>query len=133
LTRARSRFTSRSEVSYKSRMRREVNPQEVTAKIAEIEDEIKAVGLWQGEPLRAEQYDFHKAFAMDTMTFAQWLQFVFIPRVKAIVEAGGGFPSKSEVGAQAFREFVMWPSCGDVDTERLLKLLNEFDSMFGSE
>ena len=63
----------------------------MASKIAEIEDEMKAVGLWQGESLRAEQYDFHKAFAMDTMSFAQWLQFVFIPRVKAIVEAGGGF------------------------------------------
>ena len=112
-------------------MSREPDPKDVAVKVAEIEGEMKAVGLWQGEPLRPEQYRFQKAFAMDTMAFPQWLQFVFTPRVRAIIEAGGGFPSKSQVGAQAFREFVMWPAY-NVNAERLVQLLNEFDSMFGS-
>src|SRR5947209_15398940 len=112
-------------------MERGANPQEVAAKIAEIEDEMKSTGLWQGEPLREEQYKFQQSFAMDTMTFPQWLQFILIPKVKKIIEIGGAFPSHSEVGAKAFREFVMWPAYGDRDTERLLSLLNEFDALFG--
>ncbi len=103
----------------------------VASKLAEIEAEMKRVGLWQSEPMAAEKYEFNQAFAMDTMTFTQWLQFVFIPRVKEIISAGGEFPRKSEVGAQAFREFVAYPSAGEVETEQLLELLNGFDAMFG--
>ena len=113
-------------------MKREANPREVAAKIAEIEEEMKRLGLWQEGPLREEQYEFRQAFAADTMTFTQWLQFILIPRVKEIIEAGGEFPSKSEVGAKAFREFVMWPAYGNLDAERLLGLLNEFDALFGA-
>ena len=102
----------------------------VAAKLAQIEDEMKRIGLWQNEPLPEAQYNFQQAFAMDTMAFNQWLQFILIPRVKEIIAEGGEFPSKSEVGAQAFREFVVWPAYGD-DTEKLLSLLNEFDELFG--
>ena len=93
---------------------------------------MKRLGLWQEGPLREEQYEFRQAFAADTMTFTQWLQFILVPRVKEIIEAGGEFPAKSEVEAKAFREFVMWPAYGDLDAERLLGLLNEFDALFGA-
>jgi len=58
-------------------------------KIDAIEAEMKRIGYWQSEPLDPDQYDFERAFAMDTMAFSQWnnprllagwLQFIFIPR-----------------------------------------------------
>lgn len=101
--------------------------QAVADKLAAIEAEMKRIGLWQTEPLPAERYDFHRAFAMDTMAFTQWLQFIFIPRVREIIASGDEFPDKSEVSAQAFREFDVEVA----DTERLQKLLSEFDDMFG--
>jgi uncharacterized protein YqcC (DUF446 family) len=67
---------------------------------------------------------FTQAFAMDTMTFTQWLQFVFIPRVREAA-ATNQFPSTSSVGAQAVREFD-----GDPNAERLVTLLSEFDALF---
>src|SRR5215216_345513 len=48
----------------------------VAAKIAEIESEMKRIGMWQSAPLEPERYNFTQAFAMDTMAFSQWLQFV---------------------------------------------------------
>ena len=109
-------------------MKKGANAQEVGEKIAEIEDEMKRIGLWRDEPLREEQYEFRQAFAMDTMTLSQWLQFIFVPKVKAIIAAGGEFPGKSQVGAHALREFDAWN-----DAERLLGLLSEFDALFGAE
>ena len=47
-----------------------------------IEAEMRRIGYWQSEPLRPEQMEFTQAFAMDTMIFAQWMQFVFLPRVR---------------------------------------------------
>ena|SRR5205809_4849452 len=90
----------------------------------QIEAEMHRIGLWQTEPLRPEQLDFTKAFAMDTMTFAQWLQFIFLVRVREAI-ATNEFPSGSSVGAQAVREFD-----GQPDADRLVTLLSEFDALF---
>lgn len=111
-------------------MREDEKRRAVAEKIAEIEEEMRRAGLWQDAPLAAEQYEFRSAFAMDTMAFVQWLQFVFVPRVKEILAAGADFPSRSEVSAQAFREFVMFPAYEEERTGRLLKLLQEFDRLF---
>lgn len=89
-----------------------------------IEAEMRRAGYWQSDPLRPEQMEFTQAFAMDTMIFAQWLQFVFLPRVREAA-ASNQFPSGSSVGAQAVREFD-----GDPNADRLMTLLSEFDALF---
>lgn len=89
-----------------------------------IEAEMRHIGYWQSEPLRPEQMEFTQAFAMDTMNFAQWLQFIFLPRVREAA-ASNQFPSGSSVGAQAVREFD-----GDPHAADLVTLLAEFDALF---
>ncbi len=100
------------------------NPEIVLAQLADIKAELRHLGWWQLEPLRPVQYHFSKAFAMDTMSYSQWLQFVFIPRVKEAA-AERHFPPKSQVGAQAMREFDGLP-----EASHLLHLLCEFDALF---
>jgi uncharacterized protein YqcC (DUF446 family) len=92
--------------------------------IEQIEQEMRKIGFWQDQPLRPEQMTFKQAFAMDTMTFAQWLQFVFVPRVHQAI-ASNSFPQSSSVGAQAVRELD-----GDLDAANLVALLCEFDALF---
>ncbi len=97
----------------------------VEAKVTAIEAEMIRIGLWQSDPLAPDQYDFQQAFAMDTMAFSQWLQFIFIPRVRDIIQTPGEFPSSSSVGAQAVREFD-----GTSEASELVSLLSEFDALF---
>src|SRR5207244_12645283 len=97
----------------------------VEQKIDEIEQEMKRIGYWRNEPLPPEMYDFHRAFAMDTMPFSYWLQFIFIPRVRSIIAERGQFPTSSMVGAQAVREFD-----GDDEANHLVSLLSSFDALF---
>jgi uncharacterized protein YqcC (DUF446 family) len=89
-----------------------------------IEAEMRRIGWWQNTPLRPEQLQFKEAFAMDTMTFAQWLQFIFLPRVREAATTNN-FPSGSSVGAQAVREFDGVP-----EADPLVTLLSEFDALF---
>jgi uncharacterized protein YqcC (DUF446 family) len=96
----------------------------VTRQVDLIEEEMRASGLWQSQPLRPEQLKFSRAFAMDTMAFQQWLQFIFVPKVREAI-ASNSFPPNSQVGAQAVREFDTVP-----DASRLSSLLSEFDSLF---
>jgi len=98
--------------------------QNVSRYAEQIEAEMRSIGLWQDQPLSPEQMQFSQAFAMDTMTFSQWLQFIFLPRVREAV-ASERFPSSSSVGAQAIREFD-----GDNNAGQLITLLSEFDGLF---
>src|SRR3954470_2495910 len=98
----------------------------VEQRIDAIEAEMKGIGYWRAEPLPPEMYDFKQAFAMDTMPFTAWLEFVFVPRVRSIIAERGEFPTHSMVGVQAVREFD-----GDTNADRLVELLGEFDGLFG--
>jgi len=100
-------------------------PQAVTAAIDRVEAELKRMGWWRNEPLPPEMYQFTQAFAMDTMPFSCWLQFILIPRVRGIIEARGEFPSTSMVAAQAVREFDGVP-----EADNLLSALSDFDALF---
>ena len=49
-----------------------------------------------------------------------------MPRVRGIVDTKGAFPATSMVGAQACREFD-----GQPEASTLVRLLSEFDDLFG--
>ncbi len=101
--------------------------QSVASYADQIEAEMRSIALWQSEPLHPKQLKFKEAFAMDTMAYEQWLQFIFLPRVREAV-AENRFPSGSSVGAQAIREFD-----GNPDAGKLITLLSEFDALFGEK
>lgn len=87
---------------------------EAGERIDAIEAEMKRLGLWRPDPLPPEMYDFKAAFATDTMPFVHWLQFIFIPRVREIIEARGTFSGVSQVGVQALREFDGYCEASDL-------------------
>ena len=98
---------------------------EVAYKISEIDAEMKRIGYWSDKPLPEEAYEFQQAFAMDTLAFSQWLQFILVPRAWKIIEQKGDFPSESMVGSRAVREFD-----GDSKASGFVTLLSEFDDLF---
>jgi uncharacterized protein YqcC (DUF446 family) len=98
---------------------------EVASRLNDIESEMKRIGYWREAPLPPGMYQFSQAFAMDTMPFACWLQFIFIPRVRSIIETNGDFPPTSMVAAQAVREFD-----GEPGTGPLVSALGKFDALF---
>jgi uncharacterized protein YqcC (DUF446 family) len=99
--------------------------EEVARHIDGIEAEMKRIGFWSDEPLPPEMYNFTQAFAMDTMPFSYWLQFIFIPSVRSIVAEQGEFPGGSQVAAQAVREFD-----GVWEASDLISRLSAFDALF---
>jgi len=96
---------------------------EAAKRIDAIEAEMRRIGAWPVQRPPEEAFQSRAAFFMDRMDFSSWLAFVFIPRVRGIIEAQGDFPTSSMVGAQAVREFDGWDEGGGVTS-----LLSEFDS-----
>lgn len=92
----------------------------------EIEAELLRLGWWSDMPPTQEAIDQMGAFGQGTMTFANWLQFIFLPRVRELIEERGEFPSESNVGAYAVREFD-----GQDEASALVSLLIAFDGLFG--
>jgi uncharacterized protein YqcC (DUF446 family) len=97
------------------------------AKLAEIEAEMRATGAWQAEELPRPAYFFERAFAADTMTTEQWLQFIFVPRVREALETKS-LPPRSQVGTYAVRCFD-----GEDRLQRLVGLLCELDHIIESD
>jgi uncharacterized protein YqcC (DUF446 family) len=63
------------------------------------------------------------AFGHLTMSFAQWLRFVFVPIARVRI-GQHDIPAQSMVAAQAVREFDGLPDCS-----HLTSLLAEFDAL----
>ena len=94
--------------------------------IKAIEMEMKHIDLWQNKPLSPEKYKFQSAFAGDTMSFEQWIQFILIPNVRRIIKERGRFPQNSQVASYAGRNLEGYP----YDVAKLQILLNMFDNIF---
>lgn len=89
-----------------------------------LETVMRDVGIWPGEP-PAGPLEVKGAFGCENMSYAQWLAWVLIPRVREIVSERGTFPSGSQTAAYAIREFDGLPGGGDVHA-----VLYEFDRLF---
>jgi uncharacterized protein YqcC (DUF446 family) len=96
-------------------------------KASEIETELKRLNRWEKVPLPKEKFENMGAFEGQTMSFEQWLQFVLIRSIREIVDEKGVFPSESNVGTYAVREFD-----GDPDVDQLVLLLCQLDELINS-
>lgn len=77
--------------------------QRAAAIVAQLQETMMDAGMWPGDK-PAGEIEVKGAFGAENMSFAQWLAWVLIPRVEAIVEERGAFPSESNVAAYAVRE-----------------------------
>jgi uncharacterized protein YqcC (DUF446 family) len=103
------------------------NSAALSAKIAQIEAEMRSIGMWSDVAPSADKFQSRVAFFGDTMSFDQWLQFVFLPRVHEVLDGKSPAPASSSVGAYAVREFD-----GMDAANRLTGLLSEFDRLIES-
>ena len=102
-----------------------VNQRAIAAAFEAILTEMKRTGVWNVERPADAAFSDMGAFGMYTMAFAQWLRWVFVPRVESALASGGPWPTSSEVAVQATREFDGAPELG-----QLVSLLAEFDALF---
>ena len=96
-------------------------------KLDQIEQELRQIGWWAETPPPEEAFHSRAAFFADTMTYHQWVQFVFMERVRHVIEHRGNLPGNSQVGLKAARE---WEHFGVVpEAAGLVRLLQEFDAI----
>lgn len=63
--------------------------------LALLEDNLKNSELWSEEEISEEKRSSKVPFCADTLSYPEWLQFVFIRRMHAIVDGEDELPSAS--------------------------------------
>ncbi len=78
----------------------------IAAVLMDIEKELRELRLWQAEVLPPEALESVQPFAIDTMTFPQWLQFIFLPRMYFLLDQQLPLPQGSAISPMAEHYFA---------------------------
>lgn len=88
-----------------------------------IEAEMRQVGIWQMTPPSDKALASQEPFCVDTLEFNEWLQWVFLSRMKMILEQGAPLPERSAIYPYAEE----WHRQHQWGNARLLNALRNFD------
>ena len=93
-----------------------------------IERELRQLGWWAESAPEAARLASQEPFCVDTLAFEEWLQWIFLPRMRAIIEQGATLP-----GACAIRPMaeMVWGAEG-ARVVALLAELEAFDRLIGT-
>ncbi|MEH3022213.1 MAG: YqcC family protein [Pseudomonas oryzihabitans] len=96
--------------------------------LLEIERELRLLGWWSAHAPSDQALGSREPFCVDTLSFAEWLQWIFLPRMKLLIESDGALPLRS--GIRPMAEMVYQ---GNLDPVLpLLASLAEFDRLIES-
>lgn len=94
-----------------------------------IEQEMRRIGLWESTPPPQEALESLVPFCYDTLKFEQWLQWVFLSKMKQALEKQIDFPTSSNIATLAE---MCFQEMSRADTKRLLELLSQFDEIINA-
>ncbi|MDH5229357.1 MAG: YqcC family protein [Gammaproteobacteria bacterium] len=92
--------------------------------VDDIEDELRCLQLWQNDRPDTLALQSTKPFCSDTLQFEQWLQWVFIPRLRLLIDNELDLPNQSQIHEYARSCLEQTPA-----HERFLQLLMELDQL----
>ncbi|WP_455232362.1 YqcC family protein [Geopseudomonas aromaticivorans] len=93
-----------------------------------IERELRLLGWWGSVMPAEERLASQEPFCLDSLALEEWLQWIFLPRMKAIIEQGVGLPGACAIQPMAEQS---WRAEG-ARVAALLALLAEFDRLINT-
>lgn len=98
---------------------------ELREHLLQLQTELQAQKLWSTTAPDPKALESTMPFMYDTLQLHEWLQWVFIPRLQALIDAKGALPHQSHIHALADHE---WEKRSDFDKTQLLRLINRIDA-----
>ncbi|MCG8516992.1 YqcC family protein [Marinobacter xestospongiae] len=86
-------------------MSHQPNVTEVADCLLRIEIELRRLDAWADQRPSEQALQSTQPFAVDTLEFTEWLQFIFLERMKWLVEQGQALPSVSGMAPMAEEYF----------------------------
>ena len=78
---------------------------EVAATLMDIEGELRNLSLWESAAPDADALGSTQPFAVDTLTLPQWLQWIFLPTMRRLIDERQPLPSKCGITPMAEEYF----------------------------
>jgi len=100
-------------------------PNRIADVLLEVEQTLRTHGKWDRNQPAVSALSSAQPFILDTLRFEQWLQWIFLPRMKTILEQEKPLPVKS--GILAYAQSYLHKN--DPPTSNLLKLIKQFDDL----
>lgn len=98
---------------------------QITDLLNAIEFELRALQLWQEAPSNDEALNSQEPFAVDTLAPHQWLQWIFIARMRVLLETKQSLPTDFSMAAYFEQSWI-----GDETKSRLIALIQQMDEVF---
>lgn len=98
----------------------------LTAILDDLQRELETQGLWSSEPPAPSAFESETPFFADTMDFSEWLQWVFVARFRAMMDAGAPLPASCDVAPMAEEALKEMQQ----DVSEIINLLKAFDGHF---
>ncbi|MEM8489227.1 MAG: YqcC family protein [Pseudomonadota bacterium] len=73
--------------------------------LIDLESDLRRLGVWEVHPPSAEALASQEPFAIDTLKFTQWLQFIFVPKMYALIESRAPLPVSCAITPMAEEYF----------------------------
>lgn len=98
---------------------------EIASTLIDIEAELRRLNQWDAEPPSQEALASTEPFCVDTLSFVQWLQFIFIPRMYQLVEVEQLPPGRCEIAPLAEESFRN----SRLDSAKLQRFIGHLDQL----
>lgn len=93
------------------------------ALLRQIRMEMQMLQLWGTEQPSPQAMASTEPFAVDAMSFDDWLQWMMVPRLETMLQQGQSLPYNSNISAMAEEAFKHLSA----DTDELLGLVQQLD------
>ncbi|MEX0623063.1 MAG: YqcC family protein [Saccharospirillum sp.] len=100
---------------------------ELSNLLDELETELRELGYWSDMPPTPEALASKQPFAVDTLTLPEWLQWIYLQRLRALIEADLPLPTGAQVGPYAEEAL----KSDKRPTQKLLVIIDRIDGCLG--
>lgn len=96
--------------------------------LLKLENTLQQHSLWSAYSPTQQQLSSLQPFCLDTLTIEQWLQFILIPRLSALIAAGAELPTiPADHGMTSMVDLIF--SQRNIRANEVIDLIHAIDSL----
>ncbi|WP_373293395.1 YqcC family protein [Shewanella hanedai] len=99
-----------------------------TEKLCQLEDELKVHGLWSKEAPSQEAMANTSPFSCEVMSFENWVQFIFIPKMNQLIISKSALPSSISIAPMAHH---VWNAQSHL--QPLIMIFDDLDNLLSEQ
>lgn len=96
--------------------------QQLSDMLKTLEEGLQREELWLAQTPSNDALSSVEPFAVDTLTFIQWLQFLFLPQIKQICQEAAELPAVCSIAPMAEEYFKSIQINGDTIVSHLTQI-----------